>query len=307
MCRGLVFDPEWNLVGRPLPKFFNYEEHLGENAPAGPLPTGMYSVEEKYDGSLGIVFRWNDELVLATRGSFHSYQAERGMLILEQHMRRDGWTVDTDGCTHLFEIIYPENRIVVDYGATERLQWLTSIHTASGAEHRHHGLRYGWNNPYPPLPVDELKKVERHNAEGYVLRFESGERVKIKFAEYVRLHALVTGLDTVRLWETLRDGKDPLKALESVPDELYGWAEKEVNNMVRRHGELAYHAISQADFIKQHLPDGWTRKDFAARALQLPYKPLYFLALDGNTEQLGKAVWALIKPERKRPTNAELC
>ncbi|HNR56139.1 MAG TPA: RNA ligase, partial [Flavobacteriales bacterium] len=74
-CRGLIFDHEWNLVARPFPKFFNYEEHIGDEPVAGPLPSGFFTATDKLDGSLGILWRWNGHVGIATRGSFHSEQA----------------------------------------------------------------------------------------------------------------------------------------------------------------------------------------------------------------------------------------
>ena len=32
-CRGLVLDNEGNVIAKPFPKFFNYEEHTAEEIP----------------------------------------------------------------------------------------------------------------------------------------------------------------------------------------------------------------------------------------------------------------------------------
>ena len=83
-CRGLVTNSEGKVIARPFKKFFNYEEYL-ENAPE-MIPTNeSFEVYEKMDGSLGILFFYNGDWILATRGSFISEQATKGMEILNKN------------------------------------------------------------------------------------------------------------------------------------------------------------------------------------------------------------------------------
>ena len=103
MTRGLVTDNDGNIVARPFKKFFNLDE-------GKYTPTEEFDVFEKMDGSLGILFNYDNQWVLATRGSFTSDQAIRGMEILKKYK----YERLIPGYTYLFEIIYPENRIVVD-------------------------------------------------------------------------------------------------------------------------------------------------------------------------------------------------
>ena len=122
-CRGLVTNSNGEIVARPFKKFFNYEEHKPED-----IPNENYEVYEKMDGSLGILFYYN-EWILATRGSFTSPQAIKGKELLEKY---DYNRLDKN-YTYLFEIIYPENRIVCDYDF-EDLVLLGIIHTKTGDE-----------------------------------------------------------------------------------------------------------------------------------------------------------------------------
>ena len=75
LCRGLILDKDYNIITRPFTKFFNYEE-LDSNFIPWASSDYVY-VQEKIDGSLGILFYYN-EWILATRGSFTSDQAIRG-------------------------------------------------------------------------------------------------------------------------------------------------------------------------------------------------------------------------------------
>jgi RNA ligase len=96
-CRGLVLDNKGNVVAKPFPKFFNYEEHKPED-----IPNENFEVYEKMDGSLGIVFHYNNEWHVATRGSFTSEQAIKGMEMMKKYPIEK---LDK-GKTYLFEIIY---------------------------------------------------------------------------------------------------------------------------------------------------------------------------------------------------------
>jgi len=97
MCRGLVTDFDGNIKARSFPKFFNYEEHKPED-----IPNEDYVVYEKMDGSLGILFNYENEWILATRGSFTSPQAIKGKELLGKY------PLDklNKNNTYLFEIIY---------------------------------------------------------------------------------------------------------------------------------------------------------------------------------------------------------
>ena len=76
-CRGLIVDKDYNVVERSFPKFFNY----GELDPS-QIPDEKFHFYEKMDGSLGILY-WDGFIPkIATRGSFHSDQAERASEIL---------------------------------------------------------------------------------------------------------------------------------------------------------------------------------------------------------------------------------
>ena len=115
--------------------------------------------------------------------------------------------------TPLFEIIYPENRIVVDYGDTRDLVLLAVIDHATGADLPLN--TFDW--PGPTVTTQKFDTftaltdhvTEQHNEteEGYVVRFgaEAGGvpnlRLKLKFPGYVAAHRIATGLNSVTVWE----------------------------------------------------------------------------------------------------------
>lgn len=112
-CRGLVADDVTGaVVALPLPKFFNVGEHESGRPYAPALPDEPFEVYDKVDGSLGILFHYAGKWRAASRGSFTSTQA------VWAQRRLDGRDTSAlvPGTTYLAEILYPQNRIVVDYG-----------------------------------------------------------------------------------------------------------------------------------------------------------------------------------------------
>src|SRR3990167_10663795 len=112
MCRGLIVDGQNNILNNPFPKFYNLgetEETMIQN-----LPMEVPSITEKLDGMLGILYDEGDSLAIATRGAFDSPYAEWAT----NWLRLQGFEMDDfkKGYTYLFEIIYPQNKIIVNYG-----------------------------------------------------------------------------------------------------------------------------------------------------------------------------------------------
>ncbi|WP_329376474.1 T4 RnlA family RNA ligase [Streptomyces sp. NBC_01351] len=213
-CRGLVADDTTGaIVALPLPKFFNVSEHESGRPYAPALPDEPFEVYDKVDGSLAVVFHYAGRWHVASKGSFISAQATWAQ------RRLDG--KDTaglrPGVTYLAEILYPGNRIVVDYGDRRDLVLLAAF-GPDGAEVPLAEAAAHWEGigsvvtVWPAMPLDELMALAESNtlpggaaatgtdAEGFVLRFASGVRAKAKLTEYVRLHRVLTKVTERDIW-----------------------------------------------------------------------------------------------------------
>jgi len=303
MCRGLVTDFDGNIKARSFPKFFNYEEHKPEE-----IPNEDYIVYEKMDGSLGILFNYENEWIMATRGSFTSQQAIKGKEILNKHdispLRKDN--------TYLFEIIYPENRIVVDYGNEEKLVVLGVIHTETGDEVPHNalytmsGLGFEivttyktWGEGY-----DLLKEEISKDKEGYVIRFQNGFRMKIKGDEYCRLHKILTNFSTTDIWELMRTKESFDKFLEKVPDEFYDWVKSVQTDLTNKYNDIKERAEKFVNDYKDgcfpsQLP--LDKKYFASLVMQqqIELRPVMFAMYDNKS--FDHIIWKMIKPKWTKP------
>ncbi|MFE0512650.1 RNA ligase [Streptomyces sp. NPDC058964] len=336
-CRGLVVDDETgDVVALPLPKFFNAAEHALDRPYAPALPDEPFEVYDKVDGSLGIVFHHSGRWHVASKGSFTSEQATWAGRLLET---KDTGGL-TPGTTYLAEILYPENRIVVNYGERRDLV-LLAAYGPDGAEVPLVEAAEGWRpigsvvRVWPAVPLAELLELSMSNtlpgggaatgtdAEGFVIRFSSGLRAKVKIAEYVRLHRVLTGVTERDIWrghgiQRFRDrppklvaqavgcsvteatGNTPLDdLLQQVPDEFDAWVRGVIARLERALADRE-RAIDNAYATLSYL--GGDRAAFARAVQALPDRGIraaMFQRLEGKPTEL--VVWRSLKPVAADP------
>jgi RNA ligase len=300
-CRGLVLDLEGNVIAKPFPKFFNYEEHKPED-----IPNENFEVYEKMDGSLGIIFHYEGDWLIATRGSFTSEQAIKGKEMLDKLNK----SALIPGYTYLAEIIYPENRIVVDYGNAEKLVVLGAYNNETGKEVEvSEMVNEGWEvvMMYKTWGEDweTLKKEISKDNEGYVIRFSSGMRMKIKGDEYVRLHKILTNFSSKDIWELLKNGEDLGPFLERVPDEFDDWVKRTAMNL-----RYSFHSIDER---AGKLHDGFrygkygdvdpepSKKEFAEYVKQFPVELAAVMFKIWDKKAYDYIIWNMIKPMHQKP------
>jgi RNA ligase len=244
-CRGLVVDNQQNVIARGFDKFFNAEEKASPGVTWADYiqryATGVPEVTKKLDGSLGILYRYQGRVGIATRGSFTSDQALWATNWYLKHVSeeaRKGWLSEwPEGYTPVFEIIYRANRIVVDYDF-EGLVLLALIHNRTGAELNRQSLEvWAFDNNIPVVQkfdksLAQCAAENNLNEEGYVLTWhgdyrQAPHKVKVKFADYVRLHRIVTGMNPKDVWEMMASGQyDQIKTLladETMPVGFRQW------------------------------------------------------------------------------------
>jgi len=66
----------------------------------------------------------------------------------------------------------------------------------------------------------ELQKTLPKDDEGFVVRFESGLRVKIKGAEYMRIAKMISQMSPLSFWEAMKDGKVGREYVMQLPEEF---------------------------------------------------------------------------------------
>jgi RNA ligase len=253
---------------------------------------------------------------MATRGSFVSDQAIKGMEILKRKYSvfDRAWLQEY---AYLVEIIYPENRIVVDYGKEKitflsavlnegfsgwkptdetELHWTMacSIFSANGIK-KSDIVKTEQHFSFSDELYKSLKEKNENNKEGFVLRFFPGNfRMKIKFEDYVRLHKIMTNISTTSVWEVLSNGENMNDLLKDVPDEFYEKIKEYETELLNEFLCLKSEYEDHFESIRRL----GTRKLFAQFATSFKYPSILFGILDGK--DISPIIWKIIKPEFKK-------
>jgi RNA ligase len=322
-CRGLIVDAGNDIVARPFPKFFNHAQ-----PGAGPFDLdARVHATDKLDGSLGVLYPTGDARhAVATRSSFISPQARHATCVWRDRYEDH---VDVSPCaTWLFEIIYPGNRIVCDYGDSDDLFLLGAIDLDNGRFYRPELLSYDGPTvaalPYRTLR-DALQAEPRPGAEGIVIRLVDHPEtaLKIKQADYVELHRVLTSttdrviwaytavnacahlVDNPKHWNSFLD-LDPARATaivdagpdwmvrlaDTVPDEMHAWLKATVNRLYADATTLARQITDEAARLRA--VHGTDRAALFAEARQHPHYGAVMMLLDGR--DITTYVWRALYP-----------
>lgn len=287
-CRGLIYRTDTGqVVARGFNKFFNYlQAGAADIAPHAPV-----HVTDKADGSLGIVYPLpSGGWAVSTRGSFASEQAIHATQVLNE---RYGTFRPTPGVTTLVEIVFPANRIVLDYGQMDDLILLGGVEIATGAVFDTTWFP-DWTGPRTAAfeaatLADALAMEPRPNAEGIVVRdLHTGAMIKLKQADYVELHRIVTNLTARKVHEWLVAGKALVDFIAPLPDEFHAWClqtAEDITALVDTEEDRLRQVFAT---VRAQMPVGWTgadragRKDFALAAIRHPDSWALFALLDGR-------------------------
>jgi RNA ligase len=308
-CRGLIVDADNTIIARPFEKFWNLDDARHPETLTANLPPTPPVLTRKLDGSLGIGYELEGRWHVATRGAFVSEQAVWASRWLAEHSP----SVWPAGHTPLFEIVFPENQIVVRYDfAGLVLLALVKIETGEEVEYRelqHHAER----NKMQVVarfdqPLAACLEEDVPNEEGYVAAWPrpgtTPLRVKIKYATYSRLHKLLTQTTALTVWEMLRDGLDIGEVTKDVPAEFREW----IDGIEQRlRGEYkAIEDAAQAAFAsypgEKNIADAAQKKEFALWVLanHAPLSGILFAIVAGK--RYDAMIWKQIRPQGDEQT-----
>lgn len=190
LARALVTDYDGHIIARSFSKFFNQQDP----AAGRPDPSMAFAVQEKLDGSLILLFHYKHSWQVASRGAFEGPHVKLAKQLLSANLADGSWCLRQlcQDVTYVMELIHPANKLAVDYKGQADLVMLaafmrdgqelfplpqyirqagfTCVQTFTGA---------AFQDPHL------LSSMNWGNAEGFVIRYEDGTRVKIKFAWYL--------------------------------------------------------------------------------------------------------------------------
>lgn len=304
-CRGLIVDWRGEVVGNCLTKFFNYNEPNAEDV----RTDGPVQVTDKLDGSYLAVCIYEGNIVTATRGSFESDQAKVAAQIIRSTTEyQDALRFLCAGhSTAIFEVIYPENRIVLDYGPMRDIVLIGTIanfELADGKQLWTPAIGLNWPGQIVEhfdcnSFTEAMAMPPRDNAEGIVIYFENtGDRLKMKQDRYIELHKLIFDLTPKRIWERRSDGESLCGILQGLPDEFRDAVELFDAELSLQVEQVLQEVDAAMARVYARLPDPYTRKDFAMAVRNERYSHLMFQALDEDHAGLLESAWKLVKPTK---------
>lgn len=309
--RGLIVHIDTGeIVARPFEKFFDFGDPKHPETLAENLPQTNPVVVDKVNGSLGILYRYEDMTYIASKGSFHSKHADWANDWYNKQCPNPQWP---HGYTPVFEMVCESiEKHVVDYGGQERLVLLALINIETGEEADYNTLyHYAYLNgltvpqiygySWRQASLEILKPFR--NVEGFVLSWprpgQAPIKVRMKFVEYLRLRRIVKYTKPIDVLDAyfhphLRAYLDEW-INHTTPE--FGAKVKELLGMIRvRHFTIKFDsAMYYAEVCRgrgEYTIE--TRSEWAKVFNQSEYAPVLFAKLDDDKEKIKKATYDLL-------------
>lgn len=331
-CRGIVFEKKTGkIVAHPFDKFFNYSEIFAEDgtyAETGkiisrfkefePSIAGSFLATNKIDGSLIICFKYKDEWILKTAGSFYSEQAIWAKKWFDEHVDASKLI---GGETYCFESTSKDDVHVVHYDY-EGLTLLSAFY-ATHLEYPRADLEKLAKEIGVPVTevitgyqnlkdcVDQAKKLDL-NYEGYVLAFNSAHtingypvkfRLKVKGDEYIEMFKRINCIT----YKSIRDHFDCMSGVvdidyvKFIPEELVGM--RNYVGIVERYYAEALEKVKGIVTRISGIEDARTRYETAV-AVATEYKCKQYVGIAINAIKFGSI--DRVRPDLWMKTNREL-
>jgi len=189
--------------------------------------TGNYFCKGVLVHNCGILWNYEDQWGIATRGSFESEGAKFATQKFQKFVKYGAVEFIPKGWTLFFEIISKELRIVIPY-EWEGLCLLTAVNNETGEEMSYERLHELWvslnsysktldaeGNSVPGKPwcrlvekfdidLETAKNDKSMDEEGYVVSINrplmTPVKAKVKLAEYLRLHKILCNVTPQMIW-----------------------------------------------------------------------------------------------------------
>lgn len=281
-CRGIKFDLDGNIIGRPFHKFKNYGEdgHI-KNMYDWSKP---HRIMTKLDGSMVHSCLINGKMRLCTRMGITDQSLAAEKHLDENHLKCLN-ALHALGYNAIFEYTSPDNRIVIEY-SEPKLTLLAVRHIVSGQY-----IDLPNSNIFDTVEIHALAlsdqsieqiRAETTGIEGYVVAWDDGTYVKIKGDEYTQMHRAVSFFD--------RENMILPVVLDSQCDDLYpNLSQDRADRLFNYESQVMKEYIEYVNQAQQAAADckaqNCTRKDFALwvnRIVPAGLRAAYFSALDGK-------------------------
>jgi len=250
--RGLITDGQGVIIARSFSKFFNFKAYLSStkfllsDGQIADIPSGRFKIFEKIDGCLVMLYWSQNKPYLATQRSFASKKALKATQILHEKYAHTFGNFDKSK-TYIFEAVFPETNVIIDYGNIEDLFLIGIIDVETGANLPLENIGFKLPHEYTEdfSLVNDLRVLQGmniFNKEGFIILYENGFRLKVKFSWYNSVHNLFSKIK--KLQEDLYTEVKKLKLLKNV----------EENMLSNRHIYNLLNEGKPVEFLYKNLP-----------------------------------------------------
>lgn len=223
-ARGIIFDTHTGtVVCRPFTKFFNLEEMSNTKVKilARKLQKQKAFATKKLDGTCVAVWYYDGEWRTSTPGHMMSPHAKYAAKTLLPRYDFDALPTDL---TYMFEMITPWDRRdkIVNYGDRDDLTMLAAFETRwdevevprSRLEMLAKQVGIPVVEEYPINPEAPWETPIPDGEEGFVLRFEDGQRIKVKSRWFMRWHRISENVTYKNVTDLIRFERQTLNQVK---------------------------------------------------------------------------------------------
>ncbi len=264
-ARGIAF-----LGEKAFPafhKFFNWKENPYTDFPVEDNESLV--VQEKIDGSLIHPVVVDDYLFVKSKTSFLSEHAKVGKKLLERDDRKKSLVFDLykDGFVPLFELIGPENQVVVRYDKDDLV--LLAVRNIYNGEYlplgevgkiaKEYKVEFA---KWTEMPFYRLKDIleNEKGIEGFVA-FVKNSFVKFKTKWYLNLHSFISEIREDVIFNTFLDNK-----LDDILINIDGEKKKIVEEIAEKVKHVVNEKVKRAlELFSEYKELGFDRKSFALK------------------------------------------
>lgn len=285
-ARGITFDINGDIISRPFHKFFNYMETPEYNLDFIKSKK-IKSIREKFDGSMITFIKKDNSLIAKTTAGFDN----RFALLATQYVNKVenlqykkfiNELLDNN-LTAIFEIIMPENQVVVKYSNLNLIflnarNLFTGFYDFCDDVVLKYNINHSKNIYDDNLAIEDLVSTmqNQEGIEGYVIEFIDGDMLKLKTQWYYACHYHMTYHTERSIAELLYNKKfdDVYAKMLELNKEDYFKEHLAIVESIRDRFNKGFYEfmndIKQLSEKDKHL----TQKEYAVKNKDNPYKSL---------------------------------
>ena len=278
----------------------NYEEIQDKSV----IPdSDNFVAYEKIDGSLGILYWIGDKPYITTKGSWTSEQGKHATELI-QKKKYANWLSSLDRSkTYLFEIVYPEDKHIVDYGDQDALFLIGIIDTETGKDFplsstwmftpKEYKTGINWRNL--------RQNFSGVNREGFVVLWpDTGFRLKLKYESYLKAFYLKYKLTPKYILGALMNGEEHTLQLDDLPQESRESVEAHIQ---RFNSEFDRVLWETRQFLKDYDQNTQTSKEVASGLSGFKYSPVAWAIWNKKSPDILREItWKCVKKEFENET-----